>query len=85
MALIHQLKPTLLPLRMAMLLLLEIAHNFTVVATKKELFLLRMVLLLLLEMTGNGATAAAKNGIAFARDTAVAAAKDGWQWCYCSC
>jgi hypothetical protein len=64
---------------MAMLLLLEIAHNFTVVATKKELFLLRMVLLLLLEMTGNGATAAATNGIALARDSAVAAAKDGWQ------
>ncbi len=44
----YQLKPALLPLRMAMLLLLEIAHIFTVVATKKELFLLRMVLLLLL-------------------------------------
>jgi hypothetical protein len=54
-------------------------------ATKQELFLLRMVLLLLLEMTGNGATAAAKNGIALARDGAVAAAKDDWQWCYCSC
>jgi len=68
-----------------MVLLLEISGNGIVVATKKELFLLRMVLLLLLEMTGNGATAAAKNGIAFARDTAVAAAKGGWQWCYCSC
>ena len=44
-----------------------------------------MVLLLLLEMTGNGATAAAKNGIALARDGAIAAAKDDWQWCYCSC
>ena len=64
-----------------MLLLLEIAHNFTVVATKKELFLLRMVLLLLLEMTGNGATAAAKQGVAVAYYFAVAAPKDGWQWC----
>ena len=77
----HQLKPTLLPLRMAMLLLLEIAHNFTVVATKKELFLLRMVLLLLLKMAGNGATAAAKQGVALANDCTVAAAKNGWQWC----
>jgi hypothetical protein len=33
MALMHHLKLALLPLRMAMLLLLEIAHNFTVVAT----------------------------------------------------
>jgi hypothetical protein len=77
----HQPKLALLPLSMAMLLLLEIAHNCTVVATKKELPLLRMVLLLLLEMTGNSAVAAAKNGVALARDGAVAAAKDGWQWC----
>ncbi len=44
---------------------------------KMALPLLEMVLLLLLKMTGNGATAAAKNGIALARDGAVAAAKDG--------
>ena len=50
-------------------------------ATKQELFLLRMVLLLLLEMTGNGATAAAKQGVAVAYYFAVAAPKDGWQWC----
>ena len=64
-----------------MLLLLEIAHIFTVVATKKELFLLRMVLLLLLKMAGNGATAAAKQGVAIPNDCTVAAAKNGWQWC----
>ena len=81
MALMYQLKPALLPLRMVMLLLLEIAHIFTAVATEKELFLLRMVLLLLLKMAGNGATAAAKQGVALANDCTVAAAKNGWQWC----
>jgi len=48
---------------------------------KMALPLLEMVLLLLLKMTGNGATAAAKQGVAVAYYFAVAAPKDGWQWC----
>ncbi len=66
---------------------------------KKVLLLLKMVLLLLPKMAGCGTAEAAKKGIATAKDGAVAAskkgiaaakggavaAKDGWQWCSCSC